>query len=106
MSSLNAIMAADESSRTDADRRSTTRRLAAPRGAAVRGRAGPVAAGLRGLVRAPDPPARHALGVALRPRDPRPGPGGDLRVRPDGLQPHPHRQRAPVRRVLAAQALP
>ena len=39
-----------------------------------------------------------------RPRDP--GRRRDLRLRPDRLQPHPHRQRAAVRRLQPARALP
>ena len=43
----------------------------------------------------------------LRPLEPRdPGRVGDLRLRADRLRPHPRRQRAAVRRLLAAQALP
>ncbi len=53
-----------------------------------------------------DPPARHpqrrtAAAAAARPR-----PRRHLRVRADRLQPHPHRQRASVRRLQPAQALP
>ncbi len=40
----------------------------------------------------------------LAPRDP--GTGRDLRLRPDRLQPHPHRQRAPLRGLQPAHALP
>ena len=52
-------------------------------------------------------PARHAAParcVALEPARPREG--GHLRLRADGLLAHPRRQRAAVRRLLAAQALP
>ena len=45
-------------------------------------------------------------GQRSSPRAPRSGPRGHLRLRADGLQPHPHRQRPAVRRVLPAQALP
>ena len=46
------------------------------------------------------PASSRALGAA------RPGPRRHLRLRADGLHPHPRRQRAAVRRLLAAQALP
>ena len=53
-----------------------------------------------------DPPARHAHGAQAAARAARPWPRGHLLVRADGLQPHPHRQRAALRRPLALQALP
>ena len=53
-----------------------------------------------------DPPARHAHGAQAAARAARPRPRGHLLVRADGLQPHPHRQRAALRRPLAVQALP
>ena len=53
-----------------------------------------------------DPPARHAHGAQAAARAPRPRARGHLLVRADGLQPHPHRQRAALRRPLAVQALP
>ncbi len=60
--------------------------------------------GLRGDAR--DPPARHAQRRAPAARPARSRPRRHLRVRADRLQPHPHRQRAPVRRLQPAAALP
>ena len=54
-----------------------------------------------------DRPARHAHAARSVPLEPRePGQGRDLRLRTDGLRPHPRRQRAAVRGLQPAQALP
>ena len=53
-----------------------------------------------------DPPPRHAHRPQAAAGAARPGARRHLLVRADGLQPHPHRQRAALRRPLAAQALP
>ncbi len=72
--------------------------LAAPAGARE-------CAGPDNLARMREVRIRDTLSGAVQSIDPD-ARGRHLRLRPDRLQPHPHRQRAPVRRLLAVRALP